>query len=103
MMKEDFGDVYFGTEKANDVDWRDYDPEEVDDEELAETPGDVVGMLGFDPREFFAKRIGLATVIKHLPGQHDQQSHAGTNRGVMDQVDYKEIESISEKVWKGEI
>lgn len=52
-MIEDLGDVYFGTELANDVDWRkgkeEIDP---DDEELATTSPDVISILGFDPKEF---------------------------------------------------
>ncbi len=51
-MIEDFGDVYFGTELANDVDWRNFDEMDPDDEELEITASDIVGILGFDPKEF---------------------------------------------------
>ena len=51
-MKEDLGDVYFGNELANEVDWRKETTEEdPDDEELEETSQDVVAILGFDPKE----------------------------------------------------
>ena len=53
-VEDFFGDVYFGDTLANEVDWRDR-PDEVDpdDEELIETPIDVVRMLGFDPKFLF--------------------------------------------------
>jgi hypothetical protein len=45
-------DIYFGQVGEPGVDWRevadDFDP---DDEELEETPADVVLLLGFDPKE----------------------------------------------------
>ena len=45
-------DVYFGDMKSALVNWRDeFDPEDVDDEELDTTPPEVVGMLGFDPKD----------------------------------------------------
>jgi hypothetical protein len=33
------------------VDWREHDEEDPDDEEMAETPPDVVMILGFDPKK----------------------------------------------------
>jgi len=43
-------DVRFGRIDPAQVDWRDLlDDEPDDDEELAETPDDVIAMLGFDP------------------------------------------------------
>ena len=45
-------DVHFGSPEDGSLDWRDevYDVTEADDdEELVETPEDVVEMLGFDP------------------------------------------------------
>ena len=47
-------DVHFGPAAAKPLDWRDgeyQDDAPDDDEELAETPADVVAMLGFDPLE----------------------------------------------------
>ena len=49
-VEDFFGDVWFGDELANDVDWRQVeDVEDPDDELLEKTPDDVVGMLGVDP------------------------------------------------------
>jgi hypothetical protein len=46
-------EIHFGTATAKPtVNWRDEefdDPDPDDDEELAETPADVISMLGFDP------------------------------------------------------
>jgi hypothetical protein len=47
-------DVYFGSPNAGTVDWRDEvyaDDAPDDDEQLAETPADVIELLGFDPLE----------------------------------------------------
>lgn len=47
------GDVHFG-EAGNPLpDWREASIEDVDpdDEELEDTPPDVIAMLGFDPKE----------------------------------------------------
>lgn len=45
-------DVHFGV-PSNAKDWRkaDVDTGPDDDEELAETPPDVVAILGFDPKD----------------------------------------------------
>ena len=46
--------VRFGDESTDKLDWRDLDGQDDDaddDELLAETPPDVVAMLGFDPLE----------------------------------------------------
>jgi|GEM_PF-1938735 len=52
-MRE-FPMAYFGSVDAPPANWRsepdDFDP---DDEELAETPPDVIAMLGFDPSELY--------------------------------------------------
>jgi hypothetical protein len=45
-------DVFFGPPEAGSLDWRDevFDDDASDDDaELAETPEDVVELLGFDP------------------------------------------------------
>lgn len=44
-----FPDVYFGRVSENPVDWRKKKDESADDDEMIETPPDVVGILGFDP------------------------------------------------------
>ena len=47
-------DVYFGPPDDGDLDWREevYEDETPDDDaEMAETPEDVVAILGFDPLE----------------------------------------------------
>ncbi len=47
--KIDLPDVHF--EGHNDPEaWRNVDEEDPDDEELDETPADVIMMLGFDPK-----------------------------------------------------
>lgn len=52
MADDDLPDVYFGDKKAADTKgWQDYDPGADDDEELEETPADVIEMLGFDPKD----------------------------------------------------
>ena len=64
-VEDFFGDVWFGDELANDVDWRQVeDVEDPDDELLEKTPDDVVGMLGFDPKEFDEKPVkGLSSIL----------------------------------------
>ncbi len=51
-------DIYFGNTDNELPDWRlsdtDDDP---DDELLAETPADVIAMLGFDPLDMLTKRV----------------------------------------------
>jgi len=47
-------DVYFGPPDDGDLDWREevYEDETPDDdEEIDETPDDVIKILGFDPLE----------------------------------------------------
>lgn len=44
-------DVHFGSVDAPKANWREYDEPDPDDEQLDETPSDVVMMLGFDPAE----------------------------------------------------
>jgi hypothetical protein len=53
MTELDF-DVHFGSAIDKKVNWREVlmDDEPDDDEELENTPEDVIGMLGFDPKEF---------------------------------------------------
>jgi adenylylsulfate kinase-like enzyme len=50
-MSDELPDVYFGRVSTDKVNWRGVLPanEPDDDDELTETPADVVGMLGFDP------------------------------------------------------
>ena len=58
MKKQPFPNAHFG-EVGKKHDWRKKlaDVEEPDDdEELEETPKDVVRMLGFDPKEFSEKK-----------------------------------------------
>jgi hypothetical protein len=44
--------VHFGSVQSKPLDWREVeDIPDSDDEELAETPSDVIAMLGFDPKE----------------------------------------------------
>lgn len=45
----DLPDVTFQDNPGTD--WRDHDEPDPDDEELEETPEDVVMMLGFDPKD----------------------------------------------------
>ena len=62
-----FGDVYFGEVLANEEEWRDRPGEmDPDDEEMDVSPEDVVGMLGFDPKEFSSTRakMGLMRFVK---------------------------------------
>jgi hypothetical protein len=66
---KDFGfDIHFGVVKEKKDDFEEvieFD-EPDDDEELEVTPPDVVGMLGFDPKEFSTKKkkFGIGAVIK---------------------------------------
>jgi hypothetical protein len=57
---KDFPNVHFGKVREEDIDWRNM-PEDIDpdDELLDKTPDDVIGMLGFDPREFLEEAKGL--------------------------------------------
>jgi len=57
--KIDLPDVYFGSVDAPPADWRAYEEEDPDDEELAETPESVVLMLGFDPLELDEDEDGV--------------------------------------------
>jgi hypothetical protein len=51
-MTDKFPNAKFGTATAPLPDWRQGEDEpDPDDEELAETPPDVIAMLGFDPKE----------------------------------------------------
>jgi hypothetical protein len=43
--------VYFGKVNDKKVDWRKFEEEDPDDEEMEETPDDVKGILGFDPKK----------------------------------------------------
>jgi len=70
-VEDFFGDIWFGNKFANNVDWRQFeDDEDPDDELLVKTPDDVLGMLGFDPRELDEKPVkGLSSIfIKGGPG-----------------------------------
>jgi hypothetical protein len=49
-MSGSLPDAHFGTPDSPPADWRKtHDEAPDDDEQLAETPADVVAMLGFDP------------------------------------------------------
>ena len=51
-MASDLPNVKYGTVDAAKIDWRNQpDPIDPDDDELDETPPDVIAMLGFDPKE----------------------------------------------------
>jgi hypothetical protein len=68
MVKDNMlPDIWFGQPGERGVNWRDL-PEEPDpdDEELEETPADVVLLLGFDPKEFsqVEKQVGILSVLK---------------------------------------
>lgn len=48
-------DVHFGQINSPPGDWREEAPDDdrdPDDEEMAETPADVIEVLGFDPLDF---------------------------------------------------
>lgn len=51
-MSDELPEVHFGLSESKPIDWRKTEdkPEPDDDEELAQTPTDVVAMLGFDPK-----------------------------------------------------
>lgn len=53
-MKELDYDIHFGPVAEKETEWTDLvgEDEPDDDEELDVTPPDVIGMLGFDPKEF---------------------------------------------------
>lgn len=54
-MKIQLPQAHFGRVGKNPVDWRKAkDVADVDDEELAKTPDDVLRLLGFDPKEIKA-------------------------------------------------
>ena len=62
-MKIQFPEAHFGKVGKVAVDWRKAKQEaDVDDEELAETPTDVLKMLGFDPLEI--KKLKAKTKVK---------------------------------------
>ena len=69
MAELDF-DVYFGPVSDKKINWRDVlvanEPD--DDSELERTSDDVIGILGFDPKEFSeeqgVKSIGLSVIFK---------------------------------------
>jgi hypothetical protein len=45
-------DARFGAGDVKPIDWRNVpDEADADDEELTKTPADVVGLLGFDPKD----------------------------------------------------
>ena len=48
-----FPEVFFGSVDSPLPDWRadEEDDDDPDDEELEQTPADVVGVLGFDPKD----------------------------------------------------
>jgi len=49
--KESLPKIFFGDVDGDEVDWTYVDIGNDDDEELAQTPQDVIDMLGFDPLE----------------------------------------------------
>ncbi len=62
----DFPDVHFGSADSKPADWRKENDDSLDDdEELKETPSDVVEMLGFDPKEYSEDRLDSAD-IEHM-------------------------------------
>jgi uncharacterized protein YjbI with pentapeptide repeats len=65
-------DVHFGSVDDEDADWRselvDVDP---DDEELAQTPDDVIAILGFDPLEEYGPRATKAFCATGVGGGVD--------------------------------
>lgn len=50
-MKDELPAVHFGSADKPPADWRDEPDDDDPDDELVETPPDVVAMLGFDPVE----------------------------------------------------
>jgi len=67
-------DVHFGEIGQPLPDWREFDFVDIDpdDEELEETPADVVAVLGFDPLELEDEEVEGE---KHLQGRHNQLTH----------------------------
>ncbi len=51
MNPQDLPDVHFGSPGQQPINWRALDDEDVDDEELEQTPEGVLMMLGFDPKD----------------------------------------------------
>jgi len=49
-MFDDLPDVKYG-DKEPLKDWRQFEDEDPDDEELEDTPKDVIDILGFDPKD----------------------------------------------------
>ncbi len=46
----DIPEVHFGNIESDDIDWRKFEDNSQDDDEiLKETPQDVIDLLGFDP------------------------------------------------------
>lgn len=50
-MKPLLPEAFFG-EVVDTSNWREAPDTDVDDDELEVTPPDVIGILGFDPKEF---------------------------------------------------
>ncbi len=73
MTELDF-DVHFGPVNDKKINWRDVltTDEPDDDEELDVTPEDVVGMLGFDPKEFDEE-----VVVKEGTANSGNRGHSG--------------------------
>ena len=67
MKANELPDIWFGEVGERGIDWRTL-PDEVDpdDEEMEQTPQDVIDLLGFDPKEFSVeeKRVGISAVMK---------------------------------------
>lgn len=58
-------DVHFGSTEEREVKWREDEAldaeEDPDDEELDETPADVIAMLGFDPKDIDDEEVESVT------------------------------------------
>jgi hypothetical protein len=70
-------DVYFGDADSEPPDWRSVDTDiddDPDDELLAETPADVVAMLGFDPLEMLSNRE-QETSVRGLQTKTSENKH----------------------------
>jgi len=82
MSELDF-DVHFGPVSNKKINWRDVltADEPDDDEELDVTPDDVIGLLGFDPKEFSEevqeKFIGLDLIFKVGTARSGNRGHSG--------------------------
>lgn len=50
-MSDTFPGARFGSADEKPVDWKKAPDADPDDEQLAETPADIVAMLGFDPAD----------------------------------------------------